>query len=155
MFRCLIDAGFGNIKTLYRRKDCDTLQHVTEVVSSSSHSNQPVNYDSGNGWVWRTWKAFFADRFKKVPNVSKYHYFRFSSEEPGVMYMKVSSADESEVRFILCKTHLLEMAHDDIPPQIAAAGLSAERVKYLYRHVRPLVRRPFQDILCPAPEAEI
>ncbi|XP_053389671.1 uncharacterized protein LOC128552653 [Mercenaria mercenaria] len=150
--RCLIDAGFGNIKTLYRRKDCDTLQHIAEVVSNSSHSNQPVTYDGGSGWVWRAWKTFIGDRFKKVPNVAKYHFFRFSSEEPGVVYMRQSAVDENEVRFVICKTHLLEMARDDVPSQIVPPGLSAERVRYLYRHVRPLVRRPFQDVLCPAPE---
>ncbi|XP_053388734.1 uncharacterized protein LOC128551837 [Mercenaria mercenaria] len=57
--RCLIDAGFGNIKTLYRRKDCDTLQHIAEVVINSSHSNQPVTYGGGSGWVWRAWKTFW------------------------------------------------------------------------------------------------
>jgi len=30
--RCLIDAGFGRIKTLYRRSDCETLQDLRKTL---------------------------------------------------------------------------------------------------------------------------
>lgn len=63
------------------------------------------------------------------------------------------SVDDTEVRFVTCKTHLLPMAEADIPEPIVPAGLSRERQVYLYRHVRPLVRQPYQDILCPTPES--
>ncbi|XP_060576231.1 uncharacterized protein LOC132733586 [Ruditapes philippinarum] len=146
--RCLIDAGFGTIKKLYRRSNCDTLQHVTEVVLKSAHSNVPVTYGE---WMWKGWKVFLADRFKKVPNISKYHHFRFTSLEPGIVYMKVAADDTNEIRFVICKTNYLQMDRNDLPSVIHPAGLSRERQTYLYRHVRPLVRRPFQDVLCPVP----
>ncbi|XP_053376640.1 uncharacterized protein LOC123565268 [Mercenaria mercenaria] len=148
--RCLIDAGFGNIKKLYRRTDCDTPQHIAEVVGKSSVSNFPVTYGA-DGWIWRAWKVFLSDRFKKVPNISKYHSFRFTIEQPGVVYMKVNADDVDEIRFIICKTHHLPMDVTDIPDVLPPGGLSKERQEYLFRHVRPLVRQPFQDILCPIP----
>ncbi|XP_053375897.1 uncharacterized protein LOC123531691 [Mercenaria mercenaria] len=148
--RCLIDAGFGNIKKLYRRTDCDTPQHIAEVVGKSSVSNFPVTYGA-DGWIWRAWKVFLSDRFKKVPNISKYHSFRFTIEQPGVVYMKENADDIDEIRFIICKTHYLPMDVTDIPDVLPPGGLSKERQEYLFRHVRPLVRQPFQDILCPIP----
>ncbi|XP_053392666.1 uncharacterized protein LOC123542687 [Mercenaria mercenaria] len=151
--RCLIDAGFGTIKKLYRRSNCDTLQHVVDVVHKSAHSNVPVTYDE-NGWKWRDWKMFLGDRFKKVPNISKYYHFRFTSSEPGVVYMKVAADDTEEIRFVICKTNYLRMDTYDLPSVIRPAGLSKERQTYLYRHVRPLVRRPFQDVLCPPPASD-
>ncbi|XP_053406279.1 uncharacterized protein LOC123531757 [Mercenaria mercenaria] len=148
--RCLIDAGFGNIKKLYRRTDCDTPQHIAEVVGKSSVSNFPVAYGA-DGWIWRAWKVFLSDRFKKVPNISKYHSFRFTIEQPGAVYMKENADDIDEIRFIICKTHYLPMDVTDIPDVLPPGGLSKERQEYLFRHVRPLVRQPFQDILCPIP----
>ena len=118
---------------------------MVEVVENSAHSNVPVQYGDENGWEWRAWKTFLCDRFKKVP------LFRFSSLEPGVVYMKVAADDEAEERFVICKTSHLQMDRDDLPPVIRSAGLSKERMEYLHRHVRPLVRRPFQDLLCPPP----
>lgn len=146
--RCLIDAGFGSIKKLYRRSDCDTKQHIVDIVSKSSHSNVPVVYS--DGWTWRTWKSFFLERFKKVPNISKHHHFRFTADEPGVVFMKIAADETTETRFVICKPQLLPMDSDDLPPTISAAGLSHQRQTYLFRHVRPLVRRQFQEILCPA-----
>ena len=99
-------------------------------------------------WKWRQWKNFFGDRFKKVPNISKYHSFRFTADEPGVVYMKISACDEAEVRFVICKTNLLQMDPANTPPEVPAGGLSSERHKYLYKHVRPLVRQQFQDSFC-------
>ncbi|XP_045206991.2 uncharacterized protein LOC123559257 [Mercenaria mercenaria] len=150
--RCLIDARFGRIKQLYRRSDVDTVDHAGDVVNRSSHSNEAVMYGNAN-WTWRQWKVFLADRFKKVPNIAKYHSFRFTADEPGVVYMKVSSTDEAEVRFVVCKTHLLEMDPSSIPPELSAGGLSSERHRYLYRHVRPLVRQPNRDCFCLPPTA--
>ena len=117
--RCSIDVGFGTIKKLYRSSNCDTLQHVVEVVDKSARSNVPVTYNGENGWVWRGWKAFFGDRFKKVPNISKYHNFRFTSSEPGVVFMKIAASDVVEVRFVLCKTHHLQMDRQDVAPGLS------------------------------------
>ncbi|XP_056016262.1 uncharacterized protein LOC125677744 [Ostrea edulis] len=39
--KCQVDAGFAQIKKKYRRSDCDTLQHVADVVSKSSKTLLP------------------------------------------------------------------------------------------------------------------
>ncbi|XP_045182213.1 uncharacterized protein LOC123540944 [Mercenaria mercenaria] len=151
--RCLIDAGFGRIKQRYRREDVDTLQHVADVVDLSSCSNVSVVYGRDT-WKWRQWKAFFGDRYKKVPNISKYHYFRFTSTDPGAVFMKMSAVDTEETRFVVCKTNLLAMDSCDIPQEIMPAGLNRERQRYLYSQVRPLVRLQFQEEFCAVPAQE-
>ena len=30
--KCLVDAGFGNIKTLYRRSDCETVDDIGNLL---------------------------------------------------------------------------------------------------------------------------
>lgn len=110
-----------------------------------------VLFGEDNGWVWRSWKEFIGDRFKKVPNVSKYHHFRFTADAPGVVFLKKKADDTDEVRFVICKTHLLQMSETDVPDVINPAGLSSQRKRYLYSQVRPLVRAEFRDVLCPKP----
>ena len=39
--RCLVDGHFGLIKKMYRRLDCDTMQHLEEAVRRSSRNNIP------------------------------------------------------------------------------------------------------------------
>jgi hypothetical protein len=65
---------------------------------------------------------FLADRFKKVPNISKYHHFRFTSLEPGIVYMKVAADDTDETKFVIFKTNYLKMDRNDLPSVIKSAG---------------------------------
>jgi len=51
--------------------------------------------------------------------------------------------------FVICMTPLLEMDAENIPRVIPPAGLSDERRRYLFKHVRPLLRIPFRDTMCP------
>ena len=123
-YRCLIDAGFGRIKQKYRLEDTDTVDHIASVVERSSTSNVPVLYGQ---WEWRAWKEFLGDRFKKVPAINSYYYFRFESSDPGAVYMRQSAVSTTETRFVICKTPLLEMDAENIPRVIPPAGLSDER----------------------------
>lgn len=36
------------------------------------------------------WGAFLEQYFVRVPNIKKYHHFRFSKDEPGKIYSKSS-----------------------------------------------------------------
>jgi len=66
--------------------------------------------------------------------------------------MRQSAVSTAEKRFVICKTPLLEMDAENIPRVIPPAGLSDERRRYLFKHVRPLVRIPFRDAMCPDPD---
>ena len=67
---------------MYRLEDTDTVDHIASVVECSSTSNVPVLYGQ---WEWRAWKDFLGDRFKKVPAINSYYYFRFESSDPGAV----------------------------------------------------------------------
>ncbi|VDI71243.1 Hypothetical predicted protein [Mytilus galloprovincialis] len=40
--KCLVDAGFGQAKKLFRRSNCDTVSHLADVFRKSSSSNEVV-----------------------------------------------------------------------------------------------------------------
>lgn len=64
--KCLVDSGFGNVKRLYRRTDCESLDQLEDVVNKSSYSNTAVRYPA---WSWRNWKGFLGDHFKALNGI--------------------------------------------------------------------------------------
>ena len=139
-YMCFIDTGFGRIKQKYRLEDTDTVDHTASVVERFSTSNLPVLYGQ---WELHAWK---------VLAINSYYYFRFESSNPGVLYMRQSAVSTAETWFFIGKTPLLEVDVENITRVISRAGLSDKRRRYIFKHVRPLVRIPFRDSLCPDPE---
>ena len=153
--RRLVDSGFAHIKKLYRRSDVDCLDQMCDVVNKSSTSNVAVSFlnkDGEQNWEWADWKAFLSARFKPVPNIRKYHHFRFSKEEPGCVFVKTGVEDQLERMVNIRKAEPLN--DYERPSVIHPAGLSEERLQYLYKTVRPVVRTEFQNKTCPPPGAE-
>jgi hypothetical protein len=81
--RCLVDAGFGLLKKLYRRTDIDTLHQLRDVVEESATSNRAVLFQGPDGWDWRDWKSFLSQYYKPIKGIRKYHHFTFDAEKPG------------------------------------------------------------------------
>ncbi|KAH3727961.1 hypothetical protein DPMN_053907 [Dreissena polymorpha] len=77
----------------------------------------------------------------------KYQYYRFHSSRPGTVFAKKATDRPEEVFFIM-KDREIPSAE---PCLILPAGLSKNRVKYLYRTVRGFVRPCYQNITCPIP----
>ena len=67
--RCRIDGGFGIIKQLYRRSDCDSINQLEDVVNRSAESHEAVRYPA---WRWRNWKGFLGQMFRPVKGI-RYH----------------------------------------------------------------------------------
>ena len=44
--------------------------------------------------------------------------------------------------------------HSEFPEVIMPGGLSKDKVRYLFREIRPYVKAPYKDVTCPAPEEE-
>lgn len=61
-----MDAGFGQIKKLYRRTDCDTKSDIARLIELSSKSNRAVSFLEEDAWVWRDWKSYLSLRFKAL-----------------------------------------------------------------------------------------
>ena len=84
--RCLVDAGFANIKRLYQRTDVDSLSTMVEVVNNSAKSNVAVQYmdsEDGHNWEWYNWKVFLEAHFSTLRGIRKYQHFRFDVDHPG------------------------------------------------------------------------
>ncbi|XP_056000513.1 uncharacterized protein LOC130048183 [Ostrea edulis] len=148
--RCLVDAGFGQIKKLYRRTDCDTKGDIARVIELSSKSNKAVCF-SDDAWVCRNWKEYLSVRFKAIKGIQQYQQFRFSAEAPGHVFVK-RRADSEETRVLLLMNGAPFSSVNDVPAQLIPGGLTEERQRYLYHFVRDLVRPSAQDQTCPAPE---
>ena len=76
----------------YKTKIYANLQHLASVVNSSaSLLVKPfVHHLQGMNGI-----LFFNRTFKCFRGISKYHYFRFTSE-PGVIFVRVSSTAEEK-----------------------------------------------------------
>ena len=78
----------------------------------------------------------------------QYQYFRVSADKPGIVTAKTASdAPEVEIPVLRPRARF----PDGMPPVIPAAGLSGQRQQYLYKSVRPFVRKQYQDVTCPPP----
>ncbi|XP_056003731.1 uncharacterized protein LOC125678765 [Ostrea edulis] len=142
--KCQVDAGFAQIKKKYRRSDCDTLQHVADVVSKSSKSNEAVIIEDGNVKYYE-WKEYIKTTFQPLKGIRKFHYFTFSALLPGVVLCSVD-VDGDKVPVILSNHDQISV---NLPPEIMPGGLSRERQEYLYKHIIPHVRECFRDTTCP------
>uniref|UniRef100_A0A8W8MGX5 DUF7869 domain-containing protein n=1 Tax=Magallana gigas TaxID=29159 RepID=A0A8W8MGX5_MAGGI len=107
--RCLVDSGLGHIRKLFRRSDVDALSHLVDVVQKSASSNVafPYQQDCTKTWEWRDWKQFLSSNFKSVRNIRKYHYFRFSCEDPGYVFLK-ESVDSVETQVSILKNAITD-----------------------------------------------
>lgn len=126
-------------------------------MNKSSTGNKAVRYtnaDGENTYEWFDWKTFLGDAFKPVKAVRKYHHFRFSSLNPGVVFVKeTSDPTEAEVPHQLLRRP--GTVFDGTLPQVLPpGGLSVERQAYLYKSIRPFVREAYKDTLCPRAHEE-
>ena len=98
----------------------------------------------------RAWKIFLETCFGKIPNLTKYHHFRFSSSKPGkVFIIEFPSSAEFSVSIIKDQEKLQTVLITD-PEIIRRPGLSAERTWYLYEKVRQHCEGDIhKDTTCP------
>ncbi|XP_052771181.1 uncharacterized protein LOC128210867 [Mya arenaria] len=85
-FSC--DWHFGVWKNRMRHMDAETVEEVasTEAMSSRNGHNIPHIVDGNSKQVsFYDWSTFFKGIFKPLKNISKYHSFEVSSNEPGVL----------------------------------------------------------------------
>ncbi|KAK3088694.1 hypothetical protein FSP39_022485 [Pinctada imbricata] len=153
--RCLVDAGFGHIKRLYRRTDVDSLSSMINVVDKSAKSNVPVGYENPrNGehnWEWYDWKTYLSTHFSPLPGIRKYRHFTFDVQSPGSVQVK-ETCDGVPKSVKLLKSEATALTDPPMPTILPPAGITKERETYLYNMIRPYVRDPFKDVTCPNPE---
>ena len=86
------------------------------------------------------WASFLGQYFRKVPNIKKYQHFRFSKDEPGIVYFKEnrSSAEQS---LMLLKDPAVFPPRAVLPGKIHPEGMTDDRKRYLYREIRQFYKQ--------------
>ena len=100
------------------------------------------------GWRWYDFSSLFKNNFRNLPNITKYHHFRFSRNDIGKVYVAKNSGG-LEIPFELLKND--HFNKDGQLNLFEAAPLTDDRKRYLYTKIRQHVEDPFKDILCPEP----
>ena len=138
-------------KRLYRSTIVSSIAEIASVVDNSAHCNtsQIVCDEKGSVFVGSfDWSTYLAPHdFKRITNLKKYHHFRFSSESPGIAYLKLN-ADSNEDEVELLKNSWEPVPHE-LPPILQPKGLSDERQWYLYEQVCQFCTDDCQDLVCP------
>lgn len=148
------DWCFGLFKQLYRRTSVSCLDDIVSVVNNSTLTNvniaQLVGDESGKTFVpCFNWQSFLECYFKPMPSIKKFHHFRFSSSEFGIVYAKQYS-DSAEEHFNLCKNKCTTVIAGQ-PDIIPSPGLDIKRQWYLFNSIRDFCSEAHQDTVCPKP----
>lgn len=149
------DRCFGMLKKEYKRSYVSSLYELAEVVESSSNVGvnkvQLVGTHDGRIIVpVFDWAAYLNQYFKKMPHIKSYQHFRFTKDDPGVVFCKeFITSTEKKIELLKDKNVL---PPSDIPPQIQPEGLSAERKRYLFHDIRQYCKPGMEDLVAPDPD---
>ena len=144
----ICDGCFGLIKILYRKSKVNTVDDVVSIVNHSTTNNFNIaqRYLNGEGFQYYDYKNYF-QKFKKLPNIQKYHHFYFTSKNPGVVFYKERLEDDYKSA-IICN---FSFDSDILPSTINVRTLTLKRQEELHKEIAPYVDLPFRDITCPKP----
>ena len=151
------DAGFGMLKRRFRATEVGCLSDIVKVVEESATMNcaELVGDQNGNVKVkMYDWITFFEDHVVKsaLKGIKSYSHFRFSSKEPGTVYVRQScDVSSGERRINLLKDMSWRPSATDLPDEIIPEGLSLTRQWYLHDKIREFVPAELQDLVCPLP----
>ena len=148
------DHCFGLIKKAYKVNYVSSLYKFARLVeTSSSGVNKAQLVGTHDGKVIvpvYDWISFLGQYFKKLPNITKFHHFCFSKENPGMDFYRefVSSPEQS---LMLLKRNIILPSPSSLPNEIKPDGLTEERKNYLYHEIRQFCKPGTEDLVAPAP----
>ena len=90
--------------------------------------------------------------YTPIPKISKYHCFRASADNSGIVFIREFS-DSPEMQLTILKKGLsLEALNTTMPEKTTIPGLDINRQWYLYEHIRPHCKTNLaKDMTCPRP----
>ena len=97
------------------------------------------------------WSTFLGQYFKKIPNIKKFHHFRFSNNEPGVVYCREYLSSPEQSFFFLLRNGIAIPPVSVLPQMINPEGLSEECRNYLYREISQFCKLGTEDLVAPVP----
>ena len=150
------DRYFGLIKRLFWKSSIDSIIEMERVVKESTitgrNKAQLIRSPCGEKEVYfYQWTLFLQQFFKPIPNILKYHKFRFDAAKPGVVVVQEYS-DTKELSMNLLKVDHQQVITAGLPQLTPIKGLDLERQWYLYEQIRPFCKNAlFADLTCPLP----
>ena len=149
------DRCFGLIKKAYKVTYISSLYEFARLVetSSTTGTNKAQLVGTHDGRVIVPvfdWVTFLGQYFKRFPNVKKVHHFRFTKDNPGMVYYREFSTSP-EQSFMLLKNNVILPSSRTLPRVINPDGLSEERKAYLHREIRQFCRPGTEDLVAQAP----
>lgn len=149
------DRCFGMIKKSYKVTYVSSIFELARLVENSSNIgiNKAQLVATHDGRIIvpvYDWTSFLEPYFKRIPNIKKYHHFRFSKDSPGMVFCK-ELVTSPEQPFMLLKDQTNLPPPSVLPPTIRPDGLSQERKNYLFREIRQFCKPGTEDLVAPAP----
>lgn len=146
------DRCFGILKKAYKVSFILSIYELARMVDTSSNTGvkkaQLVTTHDGRVIVPAyDWCTFLGQYFK---NIKKFHHFRFSKDEPGVVYCR-EYLTSPEQAFALLKDGAVIPSVSVLPQKINPQGLSDERRTYLHREIRQFCKPGTEDLVAPVP----
>ena len=149
------DRCFGMIKKSYKVTFVSSIFELACLVENSSSIgiNKAQLVGTHNGRVIvpvYDWTSFLEPYFKRIPNIKKYHHFRFSKDSPGMIFCK-ELVTSPEQPFMLLKDQVNVPPPSVLPPTMIPDGLSQERKNYLLGEIHQFCKPGTEDLVAPAP----
>lgn len=149
------DQYFGMIKRKYRKTRISAISQLSKVVSESTDTGMnrvQLAFDRESGYrvTCFDWKSFLSSRFKTIPLITKYHHFKVSHDNLGVVEIYEFSNSSKETVDI--RKPNVSIGLQERPEEISPPGINIERQKYLYEQIRMFCEPEYADITCPQPQ---
>jgi len=144
------DLAGGTFKRKWRRAKAGSMANIAQVVQQSTPGGHNIPQLLPDAQLFYEWQSFFAPVFRNIPNITKYHHFYFSADEPGVVHLR-ELADKEEVTFHMLRQPDFAFPLGEMPEPTANKGIPLDRQWYLYEKVRPYCPEETADLVCPKP----
>ena len=150
------DQYFGMIKRKYRKTRVSSISQLSKVVSESTDTGMnrvqlACDNESGCRVPCYDWKSFLSSQFKTIPSITKYHHFKVSCHNLGVVELKEFTHSSMEIVDI--KKPGISIDLQEMPEVILPPGIPIDRQKYLYEQIRMFCEPEYAGITCPQPES--
>lgn len=149
-FAC--DWAFGLLKKKFRVTYISALSELVGCINDSTPTSKVNTADmvaNEQGEVLikiHDWLTFFQTYgAKKIPLITRYNHFEFSTEFKGKVHCKTDLEDNVYVHQVFDTKN----GPSGFPKQIVPQGMTPKRKEYLYKNIREYCKDEFKDVLCP------
>lgn len=129
------DSHFGTIKSLLKRRECQSILQTIGtdgIIRKSAVNNIEIAYKTPNeerpNWVWRDWKGFLKNKFRKCTGISNWHVIKILPE--GLNIQVAEKFGNPLINYKIMDDHVPHF-QDEEPICINPQGISPSRLEDL------------------------